>query len=358
MLYALFYGIFVSMKKKIMIIKKNTVIILLLSFLLFMFSGCRKNSTPVTKTGIYFDTVISITIYDSGKEDILDKCFAEADRYDKLFSKTIPGSDVYRINESYNEWVKISPETMTLITESLSIEDFTEGRFSVMCGALTDLWDIAGRSTPPTDDEINAAMLLCGNKTLDIDESSRSVRINTKGAKLDLGAVAKGYIADKLGTFLEGQGISSGVIQLGGNVLVIGSNPTRPDGSYNIGITEPFSENGGVITAVSINNGSVVTSGNYQRYFTYKDKIYHHIIDLTTGYPAENNLSSVSVIVSESLKADQLSTAFFLLGTNASVRKYEEIYDVEASDSPCGFNIILINDKNEIVYDSYKEHSK
>jgi len=333
-----------------------------------MLTGCQKAKTPVTKTGLYFDTVISITLYEENSAELIEECFSMASEYEELLSKTIEGSDVSRINESApadissgGSYVKISPETLYMIEKAFEYEDLSGGRFSVMCGALTDLWDINSKvgidatsnsdigttNLIPTISEIEASKLKCGKKTLDIDHNNCAVRINTPGAKLDLGAVAKGYIADKMKEYLLSQGVNEGIIQLGGNVLLLGSNPTKADGLYSIGITEPFTAND-VITVVKSTDKSIVTSGNYQRYFKYDGKIYHHIIDLTTGFPADTGLNSVTIVCPSSTEADILSTTLFLLGEEEGV----SLINTLNSEGVGNYRIILIDETNRIVYNS------
>ena len=356
-------------------VMKKTVLSLLLIIAL-TFVGCKQSKTPVTKTGVYFDTVISITLYENNSSKLIDDCFEIADRYEQLFSKTITESDVSKVNSSYNQWINVNEETYDLISRSFEYEELSGGRFSVMCGALTSLWDVSGKSDilvpstdfngnkstnpstvlseqsiVPTESEITTVKRLCGMHTLDMDESTHSVRVNTIGAKLDLGAVAKGYIADKMKEYLISKGVTSGIIQLGGNVLLIGENPTKPDGFYNIGISTPFygtnlqrSDNE-VITAVSEKDTSIVTSGNYQRYFEYNDRIYHHIIDLTTGYPADTGLNSVTIITDNSCDADALSTVCFLLGKE----KGANLLDSLNSSNVNIISAVFVDSKNQVV---------
>ena len=328
----------------------NAAFLTSLLLIIVAFTGCSQVKTPITKSGIYFDTVISITLYEPNSSKLIDECFSLAETYENLFSKTISDSDVSRVNSSYNQWIGVNEETFSIITHSFEYEDLSEGRFSVMCGALTGLWDIGNqfeseKSIIPTESEIITAKKVCGKETLDIDENTHSVRINTMGAKLDLGAVAKGYIADQMKTYLLSKGVKSGIIQLGGNVLLIGENPTKNDGLYTIGINEPFSEDGSVITAVSEKDNSIVTSGNYQRFFEHDGNLYHHIIDLKTGYPADTGLNSVSIVTKESYDADALSTVCFLLGKDKASELINSINNTNNTNT----SAIFIDSNNQIL---------
>ena len=353
------------MKKTNRFIANLLVLIILVSAL----SGCEQTKSPVTKTGVYFDTVISITLYEKNSSQLIDECFKLAEKYENLLSKTVDNSDVYRINKSSNEWVQVDKETYDIIKTGLKYEELSDGHFSVMCGALTDLWDIpkrselasdnkSGSSIVPTEEEINTAVQLCGIKTIELNDETCSVKIVKKGAKLDLGAIAKGYIADMMKAHLLDKGVEHGIIQLGGNVLLIGDNPTKSEGYYTIGISRPFSDeesvsksaqnNSDIITTVTEKDTSIVTSGNYQRYFKYKDTLYHHIIDLKTGYPASTGLNSVTIICENSVDADCLSTVCFLYGK----QKSDELINMLNTDSNSGYttNIkaIYVSDTNEV----------
>ena len=356
------------MKKTNRFIANLLVIILLLIPL----SGCEQAKSPVTKTGVYFDTVISITLYEKDSSKLIDECFELAEKYENLLSKTRANSDVSRVNFSLGEWVLVDKETFGIIKTGLKYEELSDGHFSIMCGALTDLWDIPGRSeliseNPdnisdltilPTKEEISDAIQLCGKDTIELNDETCSVKIIKDGAKLDLGAIAKGYIADKMKDYLVNKGVKHGIIQLGGNVLLIGDNPTKSEGYYTIGISAPFSDDesmskdmsntSDIITTVTEKDTSIVTSGNYQRYFKYEDKIYHHIIDLKTGYPADTGLNSVTIICEKSVDADCLSTVCFLYGKNKS----EELISMLNSDSEKGsktnIKAIYVSDTNEL----------
>ena len=354
--------------------KLNSIIkITLFVLCLLLVTGCAKYKSPVSKSGVYFDTLISVTLYEKNSSKLIDECFLLAEKYENLFSKTKEGSDVYKVNHSNSKWVKLDSETYSLIKSSLYYEDLSGGRFSVMCGALTELWDISGKSEAennseslslptnaksdarnngksislPTSAKISSARSLCGKDTIELDDSTESVRITVNGAKLDLGAVAKGYIADKIKEFLISNGVTSGIIELGGNVLLIGENPLKEDSFYNIGISAPFSddkESTDIITSVKEKDTSIVTSGNYQRYFEYDGKIYHHIIDITTGYPVDNALNSVSVITKSSLDADALSTVLFLLGKEKGVKLLDSL------SSNNDYSAIFIDNENNITF--------
>ena len=155
-----------------------------------------------------------------------------------------------------------------------------------------------------------------------------TVTLTDPEAKIDLGGIAKGYIADKLKEYLKNQGVEHALINLGGNMLALGG---RPDGSdFRIGIQEPFAADGTVLTNLSISDKSVVSSGNYERYFEKDGIIYHHILDPDTGYPVQNNLYQVTIISDSSVQGDALSTTCYALGLEAGMELIQNTDGVEA----------------------------
>jgi thiamine biosynthesis lipoprotein len=291
-------------------------------------SGCgSKDTARYSQTGTYFDTVITITLYDKDQASLIDDCFEMADRYEQLFSRTIDTSDVSRINDADGEFVTVDAETIELIEYGLYYCELSEGKFDITIGALSDLWDIKNNpGVIPDDADIQAALDTVGYQNLVIDGDK--VALTKSGAKLDLGGIAKGFIADKMKAYLMKQGVTSGIISLGGNVLVIGNKPD--DSMYTVAVQKPFDEMNSAIAALSVSDKTVVSSGIYERYFELDGKIYHHIIDTTTGYPIENNLFGVTIICDKSVDGDGLSTTCFSLGLEDGMKLIESLDDTEA----------------------------
>lgn len=286
-------------------------------------SGCAKNSEPISRTGFYFDTVIQITLYDTVDETILDGCFALAEKYENLFSATKEGSDVWKINHAGGETVTVSEETVTLLTTATDYANATEGAIDPTIRPVSELWDFGSDGDPrvPEDAAIKTALSHVSYDhirfgTAPSDETGepvlRTVTLTDPKAAVDLGFIAKGYIADKMKEYLLSQGVASACISLGGNVLAIGE---KPDGApFRIGIQEPFAEEGTTIDTVEIRDTSVVTSGIYERCFYEDGVFYHHVLDTSTGYPVDNELASVTIICDSSTRADALSTSCLCLG--------------------------------------------
>ena len=316
--------------------KKNNIIKTLSAVLTasaLLLTGCSgaKSSTQtdqdLTYTDMLFDTVIKIQILDPADESILDGLKKLCEKYDTMFSATNTDSELYKLNHANGQPFTVSSETANLIQEGIHYSELSGGAFDLTIEPVSALWDFkADKPTVPSSDAIAQAVSHVDYTKVDIQDNT--VTLEDPEAGIDLGAIAKGYIADQVKTYLKKQGIKHSIIKLGGNVDVIG---TKPDGSkYNIGIQKPFDESGEAITSVQLKDQTVVTSGIYERYFKKNGKLYHHILDPRTGYPCENNLYSVSIITDSSTKADALSTTCFLLGYEKGMELIQSMDGVEA----------------------------
>lgn len=286
-------------------------------------TGCTRNSEPISRTGFYFDTVIQITLYDTTDETVLDGCFDLAEKYESLFSATKEGSDLWKINHADGETVTVSEETVKLLNTATDFANTTEGAIDPTIRSVSALWNFSpdGEAHVPEDAAIKEALshvsydnIRFGTAPSDETYESvyRTVTLTDRKAAIDLGFIAKGYIADQMKKYLLSQGVESACISLGGNVLAIGE---KPDGSpFRIGIQEPFAETGKSLDTIEIKDTSVVTSGIYERCFYEGDVLYHHVLDTATGYPVDNELAGVTIVCKSSTKADALSTACLCLG--------------------------------------------
>lgn len=309
--------------------KLKSVFLLFFFFIILTFTGCANIKDPISLSGTYFNTFVSITIYDSTDTKLLDQCADYLEYYDKLFSLTREDSELYRLNTAYLPDIptEVSPELGFLLQKGMEYTKNSNGAFSILLSPLTSLWDFTA-STPmlPKDQDITLALTKISPEDIRLD--SRSATFKKPGMGIDLGSISKGYIADQLKNFLVSQGVKSGLINLGGNILCIGS---KPDGrNFTIGIKQPFSEAAEILGTVSICDKSIVSSGIYERCFTLDNKLYHHLLDTTTGYPLENELISVTIISPLSLDGDALSTTCFALGLKDGMEYLEKLEDVDA----------------------------
>lgn len=318
--------------------KKRTA--LLTAACLLFLSGCSGSSSQrgLTYTDTLFDTVVSVQILDPADKEILNGCKRICTEYDAKLSRTVENSEVWNINHAGGAPVEVSPETISLIKKALHYSKLSDGVFDITIAPVTDLWNFKAEAPAPPDGEAIAnARSHVNYKNIVIQDNT--VTLTDPAAAIDLGAVAKGHIADQLKAYLKTQGVKHALINLGGNVLAVGN---KADGSdFNIGIQKPFDESGNPITSIKINDQSIVTSGTYQRYFEVGGKRYHHILNPFTGYPAENTLASVSIIADSSLTADALSTTCFLLGLEKGMELIDQLNHIDA---------VFITNDNKLHY--------
>lgn len=332
-------------------LRKRIIAIVSIMVLLILFIIVKKSfgtpNIPYSKTGFYFDTYVSITIYGSKAEkkeieNLLTTCFYKCDYYESKFSKTKKGSDINKINNAKGDWVVVSDDTTNLLYTALNYCNFTDGKIDITISSAKDLWDFSENSSCeiPAPEELSYALTHVDYQKIKIQ--GNKVCLKDAYSSIDLGFIAKGYIADELKKYLLSKKVENALINLGGNVQTLG---TRPDGTpFKIGIQKPFADLGTYMLAVQASEkdgySSVVTSGIYERYFEKDGKIYHHILDATTGYPIDNNLASVTILTNSSVNADALSTACLILGLEDAKKLIEEQQGVDA---------IFITKENEII---------
>ncbi len=309
--------------------KKIITLVLILILSIFLMSCGEK--TDVQREQMQIDTTCFIKICDIEKdrgEELLDESFEMAKKYEELFSKTIKGSDIYRLNHSNGKAVKLDDETIKLLKKSIELSRMSDGRFDVTIGKLTSLWDFKSSSPKvPKEDKIKAGVETVNYKNIEIN--GNLVKLKDKNIQVDLGGIAKGYIGDKITEFLMEEGVESGLVNLGGNALTIGK---KTDGNkWRIGIEKPYSKRQDLVAVVELEDETVVTSGIYERMFIKNGYTYHHVLNPKTGYPVENGLASVSVKtkIGKSYIADGLSTSFLLMGEKKALEKAEELEDIE-----------------------------
>ncbi len=329
-------------------------IILLLLCTVFL-SGCKNTdsslqnfqdtSQPLQETSLKLNTVVTITIYDSQDQTLLDHSMALCDKYEKIFSRTLETSELYQLNHRKLSHVdgrensyQISQPLADLIATGLSYSEATQGAFDIAIAPLTSLWNFTAENPiPPEYSAIHTALSSCGYQHVNLQD--RIITFDSPDIQIDLGAVAKGYIADRIKEYLVSQGVESGIINLGGNVLCIGK---KPDGTpFKIGIQKPFADRNETEAIMDITNKSVVSSGIYERCFQYNGKSYHHILNPKTGYPYQNGLISVTIVCDQSVMGDALSTSCFALGLEDGLTYAESLDNVQA---------VFITDDYEMHY--------
>ena len=323
---------------------------------MLLFTGCGNitdadtsttGNEPISISSIKLNTAVQITIYDSQDKALLDDCLALCDKYELVFSRTNEKSELYKLNHRKDTSDKdtntdrqttpypvsgtadtwhISEDLAALLSEGLDITRESDGAFDIAIAPLTSLWDFTAEDPKvPDDAAIQKVLPLCSSDGVTID--GQDITLPFDDIQFDVGAIAKGYIADRLKDFLVKKGVNSAIINLGGNVLCIGS---KPDGTpFKVGIQKPFADRNETEAVMDITGKSVVSSGIYERCFKQGGKLYHHILNPQTGYPYENGLISVTIISDQSVDGDALSTTCFALGLKDGL-KFAEKKGVQA----------------------------
>ena len=277
--------------------------------------GCNEKTENLKSSRFMLDTLVTLEA-DCDKET-LNEAFSICEYYENLLSKTKKNSDVYKLN-SADDYITVSKDTIKIIKRSLYFSGLSGGLFDVTICPVTNLWDFEGTSLPDKK-EIAEAI-----KNVDYEKiKTDGEKVFLDGTQIDLGGIAKGYIADKLLSFFKENNVKNGIINLGGNVIVFG------DEEKTVGIAKPFCENE-ISATLKIKNKSVVTSGTYQRYIEVDGKIYHHILNPKTGYSCDTDLDSATVIGDSSLDLDALSTICILLGIEEATKLIEHTENTEA----------------------------
>ena len=323
---------------------------------MLLFTGCENitdadtsitGNEPISISSIKLNTAVQITIYDSQDKALLDDCLALCDKYELVFSRTNEKSELYKLNHRKDTSDKdpnadgqttpypvsgtadtwhISEDLASLLSEGLDITRESDGAFDIAIAPLTSLWDFTAEDPKvPDDAAIQKALPLCSSDGVTID--GQDITLPSDDIQFDVGAIAKGYIADRMKDLLVKKGVKSAIINLGGNVLCIGS---KPDGTpFKVGIQKPFADRNETEAVMDITGKSVVSSGIYERCFKQGGKLYHHILNPQTGYPYDNGLISVTIISDQSVDGDALSTTCFALGLEDGL-KFAEKKGVQA----------------------------
>ena len=281
-------------------------------------------------TRLAMGTVMTHKAYGPYADEGLTAVCAEVERLEELLSRFLPGSDVSRINRSAGiQGESVSADTVEVLSQAAEFSAKCEGCFAATIGPLVALWYHGKEAaTAPDEDSVRRVLSLVNDGDLLLNLRQRTAGLRKVGQSIDLGGIGKGFTGDRILQVYREYGIASAYSNLGGNVVTVG---TKPDGSpWHIGIQHPRSEQD-ILGAVAVTGQTVVTSGDYQRYFTdHQGKRHHHILDPRTGYPAESGLISVSIVADNSMAADALSTAVFVAGMEKGLEFLEGFPGTEA----------------------------
>ena len=346
-----------------------------------LFTGCAKETSSLTTSGFAFNTTYTITVYQGGTQKTLDTCVSKCADYEQVFSRTSKNSELYQINQIEALYLTVVEQAMDLkdsftkkrsytkeqcesivkqieqkktkentvkysirqdgsitfeisalleriVKKGLEYSKKSNGRFNIAIEPVSSLWDFTVKKpTVPDEQKIEKALAYVDYQKIALDDQKLTFQM--PGMGIDLGGIAKGFIADELKAYLEKKSVKSAVIDLGGNVLCIGKkDPKTP---FHIGIQQPFADRNETIAAVSVDGLSIVSSGVYERYFKTEDgTLYHHILNPKTGYSYDNDLMAVTILSKKSVDGDGLSTSCFAMGKKEGLAFINNIDDVEA----------------------------
>lgn len=294
-------------------------------------------------------TIIDIVVdSDSPQQHIKEVCHLLT-VYKNRFSANDNDSELMIINHNAGiAPVTVHPDLFELIELGKMHSLLQPSNLDITIGPLVQSWRIGFEDAKVPDKEnIQKAIALANPEHIILNAAEKSVFLNRKGMKIDLGALAKGYIADKIMDYLKTENVSSAMINLGGNVLVYGNNPKREGGEWFIGIQHPQKKRGQNLGILRIKNKSVVTSGIYERYLKIGDKDYHHIFDRRTGYPIETEMASLTIVADKSVDCEIWTTRLFGLSLLKALATIQKTSGIEA--------IIITKDNRFAITDGLKQ---
>ena len=363
-------------KKKIR--KLNILLLAAVMALALCLSGCDSGGemwNGYSKESFYFDTICEITIY-SLEEGIVEGDSEEAfndaanlvitdtfklmSEYENTLSRTVEGSDVDRINKAGGKSTAAGEDTLEVIEKGIEFGDVSGGVFDITVGKASDLWDFhesleEGGTEVPSEDALKEAAAHIDYTEVTVDETAGTVRLRDPEMMLDLGGIAKGYIADRTAEYLRSRGVTSGIVNLGGNIEVIGGKSTSFDNgdgeqyNFNLGIRDPLNESGGLLGIYPGKDITIVTSGTYERFIEVDGVKYHHILDPKTGWPVDTDVLQVSIIAGagHSVDCDGLSTACLALGSEEGTKLIRKLAE-EGKYGPV--EAIFVTESGEVIY--------
>jgi len=306
---------------------KKRAVLYAMAVVLLLCGGCsaEKELPKLSEVGFYLDTVITLTAYTEDGQ-ILKDAMEECGRYEQMLSRTIEGSDVWRINHANGKPVKVSEDTAAILRCAAEISENSSGAFDITIAPASTMWDFtSGKVELPDTEALAAAAAL-------VDYSKVQLEGNTvtlpEGMMIDLGGIAKGYIADKVKAYLEERGVEHAILSFGGNIVAIGKKPDGKD--WKVGIQDIDKPTGEYMLVVANRGGSTVTSGIYERGFEVDGVRYHHLLNPKTGWPEQNELASVTILSESSMEGDALATAAFILGKGKGLELIESLPGIEA----------------------------
>lgn len=333
---------------------KKTAFALLALIPVVSLSGCGSltsafsSTKPVEKSRFLLNTDCHITIYDKVDDSVFDRAFSRISDIERKMTVNAETSEIIELNKAAGKHeVKVSEDTFNVLQKGLYYSELSGGKFDITVGPVVKLWNI---NTPeaaiPGENELKEAVKHIDYRKLRLDEDRLTARLDEEGMEVDLGGVAKGYAADEVEKVLAENGVRHAIINLGGNVLTMGAKPNGDP--WRVGIQNPSTPRGDYVGTVKLVNQTAVTSGIYERFFEKGGKVYHHIMDVETGYPVDNELESVTVIADKSSNGDGMSGVLFQLGVEEGMELAAKLEGVEA--------VFVTKDRKIYVTDGLKNN--
>lgn len=324
------------------------IVLLLCSILILIFSTGKNEKVPIIKEAYSLGTIIQLKVYGRRAKKATEEAIEKLNEIDDKMSAFKDYSEISKINTYAGKEPQIvSNDTYFVIKKAVEYCSLSKGAFDITIRPLVNLWGIGKTDARvPVNNEIEESRKLVNYKDIVLNENNNSIFLKNQKQEIDVGGIAKGYAADEVKNILIKNNIKNAIIDLGGNIFALGK---KEDGTpWRVGIQDPLKSRGefvGVITAI---NKSIVTSGNYEKYFIQEGKTFHHIINPSTGYPSESDIISVTIISDYSIDGDGLSTGVYIMGIDKAIKLIEGINGVDA--------IFITKDKEIHVTSGIKEN--
>lgn len=307
-------------------------------------------SRPYEEEHILMGTMARIQVFNSDKEEAVEEAFNRVEELDKMFAMQDPDSEIAAVNDAAGiEPVEVSEEVFYVMELALQYAEESEGRFDPTIGSITDLWGIGQEDAAVPDSEaLEEALELVDYSLVEINEEEQTIYLPVEGMTIDLGAIAKGYITDEAARVLEENGVDTAIVDMGGDIFVMGTSARGPEEPWNVGIQNPFEARGEILGMLPVTDEAIVTSGIYERVIEDGEgNTYHHLMDPSTGFPFENEIAGISVIAETALDGDALATIVFSMGVEEGLEFVNTLDNVE---------VVFVTRENEVVVsDGYED---
>lgn len=309
--------------------KERYVIILVL--LMFVLSSCDQvveMDESISDSRYIMGTIINIQLFGTKDQSLLEGSYEIIEQIEQLMSLTIESSMINEMNQLEGHIMEEIPEDMLyVLKKSIEFGDMSGGKFDISLEPVITLWGI-GTDNPviPSTDHLENALSRVDYRKIELDLNRRTLRM-PENMSIDLGGIGKGFAADQVAEYLKSNGVKKAILNLGGNILVLGGKSDVT--GFRVGVQDPYGLTNEYFGIIDLYDKALVTSGIYERNFSSEGVLYHHILDVQTGYPVDNGVAGITVITEKSIDADGLSTVLFLEGVENGLKLVESLEGVE-----------------------------